>query len=77
MLEFKVIQELKPNTEILEIIKSYTHITKKGKVKHLTNTNLQFWRLKSKQVSRWFELSNRNAVYVRVSTKTPKSEKKH
>ena len=27
MLEFKVIQELKPNTEILEIIKSYTYIT--------------------------------------------------
>ena len=42
MLEFKVIQELKPSTEILEIIKSYTYITKNGKVKHLTNTNLQF-----------------------------------
>ena len=42
MLEFKIIQELKPNTEILEIIKSYTYITKDGKVKHLTNTNLQF-----------------------------------
>lgn len=35
MLEFKIIQELKPNTEILEIIKSYTYITKNGKVKHL------------------------------------------
>ena len=42
MLEFKVIQELKPNTEILEIIKSYTYITKNGKVKHLLKTNLQF-----------------------------------
>ena len=42
MLEFKVIQELKPNTQILEIIKSYNYITKNGKVKHLTNTNLQF-----------------------------------
>ena len=42
MLEFKIIQELKPNTEILEIIKSYTYITKKGKVKHLLKTNLQF-----------------------------------
>ena len=42
MLEFKIIQELKPNTEILEIIKSYTDKTKKGKVKHLVNTNLQF-----------------------------------
>ena len=42
MLEFKTIQELKPNTEILEIIKSYTYITKNGKVKHLLKTNLQF-----------------------------------
>ena len=42
MLKFKTIQEIKPNTEILEIIKSYTYITKNGKVKHLTNTNLQF-----------------------------------
>ena len=42
MLEFKIIQELKPNTEILEIIKDYNHETKNGKVKHLTNTNLQF-----------------------------------
>ena len=37
-----IIQELKPNTEILEIIKSYTYITKNGKVKHLLKTNLQF-----------------------------------
>ena len=42
MLEFKIIQELKSNTEILEIIKDYTYETKNGKVKHLTNTNLQF-----------------------------------
>ena len=42
MLEFKVIQELKPNTEILEMIKNYSYTTKNGKVKHLTKTNLQF-----------------------------------
>ena len=42
MLEFKIIQELKPNTEILEIIKNYTYKTKNGRVKHLINTNLQF-----------------------------------
>ena len=42
MLEFKIIQELKPNTEILEIIKDYTYETKNGKVKRLTKTNLQF-----------------------------------
>lgn len=42
MLEFKIIQEIKPNTEILEIIKDYNYETKNGKVKHLINTNLQF-----------------------------------
>ena len=42
MLEFKIIQELKPNTEILEIIQKCTYKTKNGKVKHLVQTNLQF-----------------------------------
>ena len=42
MLEFKIIQELKPNTEILEIIQKCTYKTKNGRVKHLINTNLQF-----------------------------------
>ena len=42
MLEFKVIQELQPNIEILETIKNYTFTTKNGKVKHLLKTNLQF-----------------------------------
>ena len=42
MLEFKIIEELVPNTEILEIIKEYTYTIKNGKVKHLLKTNLQF-----------------------------------
>lgn len=42
MLEFKILQELEPNTELLEEIKDYTYITKNGKVKHLLHTNLQF-----------------------------------
>ena len=42
MLEFKIIEELKPNTKLLELIKNYTYKTKKGKVKVLLNTNLQF-----------------------------------
>ena len=42
MLEFKVLQELEPNIEILETIKNYTFTTKNGKVKHLLETNLQF-----------------------------------
>ena len=42
MLEFKVIQELNANNELLELIKNYTYTTKNGKVKHLKATNLQF-----------------------------------
>ena len=42
MLEFKIIQELKPNEELLEIIKNYNCTIKNGKIKHLMATNLQF-----------------------------------
>ena len=42
MLKFKTTQELKPNTKLLELIKDFTYKTKKGKVKVLLNTNLQF-----------------------------------
>ena len=42
MLEFKIIEELKPNPKLLELIKDFTYKTKKGKVKVLLNTNLQF-----------------------------------
>ncbi len=38
MFEFEVVQEIKPNTEILEIIKECTFITRNGKVKHLLKT---------------------------------------
>ena len=42
MLEFKVMQELEANNEILNIIKNGTFTTKNGRVKHLLKTNLQF-----------------------------------
>ena len=42
MIEFKIIQELKPNVELLEIIKNYNYTIKNGKIKHLMATNLQF-----------------------------------
>ena len=42
MFEFEVIQDLKPNDEILEIIKIYGYTVKNGKIKHLKATNLQF-----------------------------------
>ena len=42
MFEFEIIQELKPNNELLEIIKNYEYIVKNGKIKHLSATNLQF-----------------------------------
>lgn len=41
MLEFKIIEALKPNTEILEMIKDYTYKVKKGTIKHILHTNLQ------------------------------------
>ena len=41
MLEFKVIEEFKPNPKIIELIKNYTYKTKKGKIKVLPHTNLQ------------------------------------
>ena len=42
MLEFKTIEELKTNPKLIELIKNYTYKTKKGKVKILLNSNLQF-----------------------------------
>ena len=42
MLEFKIIEELKPHPEIIELIKHFNYKTKKGKIKHLLKTNLQF-----------------------------------
>ena len=41
MLGFKTIQSLKPNTEILEVIKDYKYKIKNGKIKNLLHTNLQ------------------------------------
>lgn len=41
MLEFKIIETLKPSTEILEMIKDYTYKVKKGAIKHILHTNLQ------------------------------------
>lgn len=41
-MEFEVLQELKPNEEILKAIKNYTYSVKNGKVKHLLHINLQF-----------------------------------
>ena len=41
MLEFKVTEELEPNTEILKIIKDYKYTTTNGKIKVLLKTNLQ------------------------------------
>lgn len=41
MLEFKILEEFKPNPQIIELIKNYTYKTKKGKIKVLLHTNLQ------------------------------------
>lgn len=42
MLEFESIQELKPNTEILDLIRTYDYTVKTGEIKHLVATNLNF-----------------------------------
>ena len=42
MLEFKTIEELKPNEEILDAIRDYKYKINKGNVKTLLHTNLQF-----------------------------------
>ena len=42
MLKFKTIKIIKPNNEILVIIKNYKYKIIKGKIKTLSNTNLQF-----------------------------------
>ena len=42
MLKFKTIEEQKTNSKLIELIKDFTYKTKKGKVKVLLNTNLQF-----------------------------------
>ena len=34
MLEFKTIETLKPNTELLEVINDYTYTIKNGKVRN-------------------------------------------
>ena len=41
MLEFKILEEFKPNPKIIELIKKYTYKTQKGKIKVLLHTNLQ------------------------------------
>ena len=41
MLEFKILEEFKPNPKIIELIKNYSYKTKKGKIKVLLHTNLQ------------------------------------
>ena len=42
MLEFEILKELKPNAEILEIIKDDDYAIKNGRIRHLKTTNLQF-----------------------------------
>ena len=45
MLEFKTIEELIPNKEKLDIIKTYEYTIENGLVKVLINTNLLFHHL--------------------------------
>lgn len=42
MIEFKIVQKLQPDNELLQLIKNCKYKIKKGKIKILENTNLQF-----------------------------------
>lgn len=42
MLEFKIIEELNPNVEILQVINKYSYKIKKGQIKKIINTNIEF-----------------------------------
>ena len=41
MLEFEVIEIIKPNIEVIKIIKKYSYIVKNGKIKIIKLTNLK------------------------------------
>lgn len=57
MLEFKTIEILKPNKEIIEIIKNYNYKAKNGKIKHLEKTNLQFIEPTEYRITKPFTLT--------------------
>ena len=58
MLEFKTIQILKPNTEILEVIKDYKYKIKNGKVKNLLHTT-SLYLIKPRQRKKSFDRDSR------------------
>lgn len=57
MLEFKTIELLKPNKEIIDIIKNYNYKIKNGKIKHLEKTNLQFIEPTEYRITKPFTLT--------------------
>ncbi len=62
MLEFKVIQELKPNNELLELIKDYNYTAKNGKVKYLLHTN-------PRQFNKFSIFCNNSVIYMMSKNK--------
>ena len=60
MFEFEVIQDLKPNDEILEIISSYDYTVNNGKIKYLKTTNLQFNEYDNATLTIYNELLKQN-----------------
>ena len=56
MLEFKTIETLKPNKEIIEILKNYNYKTKNEKIKHLEK-NLQFIEPTEYRITKPFTLT--------------------
>lgn len=61
MLEFKMIQELKPSEELLEIIKNYNYTIKRGKIKHLIAKNYPYTIFVSSKIME-MDLAQQNKV---------------
>ena len=70
MLEFEVIQELKPNSELLELIKNYTYTTKNGKVNYLIDMIKEMNKNNKLKLAIWINESSYTPIdYYRKNAK--------
>ena len=77
MLEFKTIQILKPNTEILDVIKGYTYKVKKGTILAVTVERVKELNAKRKgRVVDIIESVNTNQIEEEISEDIQKEERK-
>lgn len=77
MFEIKVLEELHPNTEILELIRDCTYIVKCGKTKNLLNTNLKFIEPTEYAITEPFKLTILEYKINEISNKSFYIPEKH